>query len=115
MSEQHIPNKHYFTIGEVSALCSIKPHVLRYWEQEFAELKPVRRRGQRRYYTRLEVQLVRRIKDLLYDKGFTISGARQQLKMENNSAPEMNSESVVEQVDQAIAELNKVLDTLVVD
>jgi DNA-binding transcriptional MerR regulator len=115
MSEQHIPNKHYFTIGEVSTLCSIKPHVLRYWEQEFAELKPVRRRGQRRYYTRLEVQLVRRIKDLLYDKGFTISGARQQLKMENNSAPEMNSESVVEQIDQAIAELNKVLDTLVVD
>ncbi len=115
MSEQHIPNKHYFTIGEVSTLCSIKPHVLRYWEQEFAELKPVRRRGQRRYYTRLEVQLVRRIKDILYDKGFTISGARQQLKMENNSAPEMNSESVVEQIDQAIAELNKVLDTLVVD
>ena len=115
MSEQHIPNKHYFTIGEVSTLCSIKPHVLRYWEQEFAELKPVRRRGQRRYYTRLEVQLVRRIKDLLYDKGFTISGARQQLKMENNSAPEMNSESVVEQIDQAVAELNKVLDTLVVD
>ncbi len=115
MSEQQIPNKHYFTIGEVSTLCSIKPHVLRYWEQEFAELKPVRRRGQRRYYTRLEVQLVRSIKDLLYDKGFTISGARQQLKMENNSAPEMNSEAVVEQIDQAIAELNKVLDTLVVD
>ena len=115
MSEQHIPNKHYFTIGEVSTLCSIKPHVLRYWEQEFAELKPVRRRGQRRYYTRLEVQLVRRIKDLLYDKGFTISGARQQLKMENKSGPEMNSEAVVEQIDQAIAELNKVLDTLVVD
>ena len=115
MSEQHIPNKHYFTIGEVSTLCSIKPHVLRYWEQEFAELKPVRRRGQRRYYTRLEVQLVRRIKDLLYDKGFTISGARQQLKMENNSALKMNSEAVVEQIDQAIVELNKVLDTLVVD
>ena len=115
MSEQHIPNKHYFTIGEVSTLCSIKPHVLRYWEQEFAELNPVRRRGQRRYYTRSEVQLVRRIKDLLYDKGFTISGARQQLKIENNSAPEMNSEAVVEQIDQAIAELNKILDTLVVD
>ncbi len=74
-----IPAKRYFTIGEVSELCGVKPHVLRYWEQEFTQLKPVKRRGNRRYYQHHEVLLIRRIRELLYDQGFTISGARNQL------------------------------------
>jgi DNA-binding transcriptional MerR regulator len=74
-----IPAKRYFTIGEVSELCGVKPHVLRYWEQEFNQLKPVKRRGNRRYYQHHEVLLVRRIRQLLYDEGFTISGARNRL------------------------------------
>jgi DNA-binding transcriptional MerR regulator len=74
-----IPAKRYFTIGEVSELCGVKPHVLRYWEQEFTQLKPVKRRGNRRYYQHHEVLLIRRIRDLLYEQGFTISGARNQL------------------------------------
>lgn len=75
-----IPNKRYFTIGEVATLCAVKPHVLRYWEQEFSSLRPSKRKGSRRYYQKKDVLLVRRIRELLYDKGFTISGARQQLK-----------------------------------
>src|SRR5512134_11796 len=74
-----IPAKRYFTIGEVSELCGVKPHVLRYWEQEFTQLKPVKRRGNRRYYQHHEVLLIRRIRELLYDQGFTISGARNRL------------------------------------
>ena len=74
-----IPAKRYFTIGEVSELCGVKPHVLRYWEQEFNQLKPVKRRGNRRYYQHHEVLLVRRIRELLYNQGFTISGARNRL------------------------------------
>jgi len=74
-----IPAKRYFTIGEVSELCGVKPHVLRYWEQEFTQLKPVKRRGNRRYYQHHEVLLVRRIRELLYREGFTISGARHRL------------------------------------
>jgi len=74
-----IPAKRYFTIGEVSELCLVKPHVLRYWEQEFTQLKPVKRRGNRRYYQHHEVLLIRRIRDLLYEQGFTISGARNRL------------------------------------
>jgi DNA-binding transcriptional MerR regulator len=74
-----IPAKRYFTIGEVSELCGVKPHVLRYWEQEFTQLKPVKRRGNRRYYQHHEVLLIRRIRDLLYEQGFTISGARNKL------------------------------------
>src|SRR5256884_766072 len=74
-----IPAKRYFTIGEVSDLCAVKPHVLRYWEQEFTQLKPVKRRGNRRYYQHHEVLLIRRIRDLLYEQGFTISGARNRL------------------------------------
>jgi len=74
-----IPAKRYFTIGEVSELCEVKPHVLRYWEQEFSQLKPVKRRGNRRYYQRQDVVLIRQIRTLLYEQGFTIGGARQQM------------------------------------
>ncbi len=77
-----IPAKRYFTIGEVSDLCAVKPHVLRYWEQEFAQLKPVKRRGNRRYYQHHEVLLIRQIRDLLYEQGFTINGARHRLESE---------------------------------
>jgi len=79
-----IPAKRYFTIGEVSELCAVKPHVLRYWEQEFTQLKPIKRRGNRRYYQHHEVLLIRRIRSLLYEQGFTINGARNRL--ENTSA-----------------------------
>ncbi|MDR3391978.1 MAG: MerR family transcriptional regulator [Sulfuriferula sp.] len=75
-----IPAKRYFTIGEVGELCAVKPHVLRYWEQEFTQLKPVKRRGNRRYYQHHEVLLIRRIRELLYEQGFTISGARHRLE-----------------------------------
>jgi len=80
-----IPAKRYFTIGEVSELCGVKPHVLRYWEQEFTQLKPVKRRGNRRYYQHHEVLLIRRIRELLYEQGFTISGARNKLDGSNES------------------------------
>ena len=75
-----IPAKRYFTIGEVSELCGVKPHVLRYWEQEFTQLRPMKRRGNRRYYQHHQVLMIRRIRDLLYDQGFTISGARNKLQ-----------------------------------
>jgi len=77
-----IPGKRYFTIGEVSELCDVKPHVLRYWEQEFPQLKPVKRRGNRRYYQRHDVIMIRQIRGLLYEQGFTIGGARQRLEQE---------------------------------
>ena len=76
-----IPSKRYFTIGEVSELCAVKPHVLRYWEQEFPQLKPAKRRGNRRYYQQHDVQMIRTIRDLLYEQGFTIGGARQKLSI----------------------------------
>jgi integration host factor subunit alpha len=82
-----IPPKRYFTIGEVSELCGVKPHVLRYWEQEFNQLKPVKRRGNRRYYQHHEVMLIRRIRELLYEQGFTISGARNRLLSEGDDGP----------------------------
>jgi DNA-binding transcriptional MerR regulator len=86
-----IPAKRYFTIGEVSELCSVKPHVLRYWEQEFTQLRPMKRRGNRRYYQHHEVLMIRKIRDLLYDQGFTISGARNKLheivQMEGDKRP----------------------------
>jgi len=81
-----IPAKRYFTIGEVSELCGVKSHVLRYWEQEFTQLKPVKRRGNRRYYQHHEVLLIRRIRGLLYEQGFTISGARNRLDTNHNDA-----------------------------
>jgi DNA-binding transcriptional MerR regulator len=92
-----IPAKRYFTIGEVSELCGVKSHVLRYWEQEFTQLKPVKRRGNRRYYQHHEVLLVRRICELLYNQGFTISGARNRLKEaaeENHDKVELTPESI---------------------
>ncbi len=91
-----IPAKRYFTIGEVGELCSVKPHVLRYWEQEFAQLKPVKRRGNRRYYQHHEVLLIRRIRELLYEQGFTISGARHRLE-DNANSP------IIEQIEAAPA------------
>ena len=88
-----IPAKRYFTIGEVSELCGVKPHVLRYWEQEFTQLKPVKRRGNRRYYQHHEVLLIRRIRQLLYEEGFTISGARNRLDNSRGAEPEEKTET----------------------
>jgi DNA-binding transcriptional MerR regulator len=89
-----IPAKRYFTIGEVSELCGVKPHVLRYWEQEFTQLKPVKRRGNRRYYQHHEVLLIRRIRELLYEEGFTISGARNRLDNSRIDAEEKSEPSL---------------------
>jgi DNA-binding transcriptional MerR regulator len=91
-----IPAKRYFTIGEVSELCAVKPHVLRYWEQEFTQLKPVKRRGNRRYYQHHEVLLIRRIRELLYEHGFTISGARNKLDNRGGEPSEARDELAVE-------------------
>jgi DNA-binding transcriptional MerR regulator len=104
-----IPGKRYFTIGEVSELCSVKPHVLRYWEQEFPQLKPVKRRGNRRYYQRADVETIRQIRSLLYDQGYTIGGARQRME----DGPE---EEVIEEVTtilrKTINDLEALLETL---
>ncbi|SFC46634.1 MerR family transcriptional regulator [Massilia yuzhufengensis] len=109
-----IPAKRYFTIGEVSELCGVKPHVLRYWEQEFTQLKPVKRRGNRRYYQHHEVLLIRRIRELLYEQGFTISGARNRLDgraHELASAPEAEPAPSAPAIDsaQVRAELLEIL------
>ncbi len=104
-----IPSKRYFTIGEVSDLCGIKPHVLRYWEQEFPQLKPVKRRGNRRYYQRHEVQLIRQIRTLLYVDGFTISGARNKLDAETNGSTGASHVIRREFVAELIRELDEVV------
>jgi DNA-binding transcriptional MerR regulator len=96
-----IPAKRYFTIGEVSELCGVKPHVLRYWEQEFTQLKPVKRRGNRRYYQHHEVLLIRRIRDLLYEQGFTISGARNRLDESGNSSSARSGSAEAQQAPAA--------------
>jgi DNA-binding transcriptional MerR regulator len=96
-----IPAKRYFTIGEVSDLCGVKPHVLRYWEQEFTQLKPVKRRGNRRYYQHHEVLLIRRIRELLYEQGFTISGARN--KLDNRGVAEFSDTELLTSGDFAQA------------
>ena len=104
-----IPAKRYFTIGEVSELCGVKPHVLRYWEQEFTQLKPVKRRGNRRYYQHHEVLLIRRIRELLYEQGFTISGARNRLDGPDEAEIKGDNPPTVTQLDlglSAIAESN---------
>ncbi len=98
-----IPAKRYFTIGEVSELCGVKPYVLRYWEQEFTQLKPMKRRGNRRYYQHHEVLLIRRIRDLLYDQGFTISGARNRLGDLQASHPVDEGVEVIEMTDASMA------------
>jgi len=104
-----IPGKRYFTIGEVSDLCKVKPHVLRYWEQEFPQLKPVKRRGNRRYYQRQDVLMIRQIRSLLYDQGFTIGGARQRLSGEEAKEDLNQSQQIVRQIR---AELEEVLHIL---
>ena len=103
-----IPAKRYFTIGEVSELCGVKPHVLRYWEQEFTQLKPVKRRGNRRYYQHHEVLLIRKIRELLYEQGFTISGARNKLDgADLKLVPDKKSNSVSnEAINQQVASSN---------
>ena len=104
-----IPGKRYFTIGEVSDLCAVKPHVLRYWEQEFPQLKPVKRRGNRRYYQRQDVLIIRQIRSLLYNDGFTIGGARQKLTGEDAKTDVSQSQQIIRQLRTELEEVLKVL------
>ncbi|MGB5211534.1 MAG: MerR family transcriptional regulator [Gammaproteobacteria bacterium] len=104
-----IPGKRYFTIGEVSDLCAVKPHVLRYWEQEFPQLKPVKRRGNRRYYQRRDVLIIRQIRSLLYEEGFTIGGARQRLTGEEAREDVSQSAQIVKQLRVELEEVLKIL------
>jgi DNA-binding transcriptional MerR regulator len=108
-----IPGKRYFTIGEVSELCGVKPHVLRYWEQEFSQLKPVKRRGNRRYYQRHDVILIREIRALLYEQGFTIGGARQQLspsgEVKNTAVSNGNQKELVRELLKELEDLKTLL------
>ncbi len=108
-----IPGKRYFTIGEVSELCQVKPHVLRYWEQEFPQLKPVKRRGNRRYYQRHDVELIRRIRSLLYEQGFTIGGARQRLEGEGEGASEGRpaDPAVIRELREELEDILRLLET----
>ncbi|MDO8961123.1 MAG: MerR family transcriptional regulator [Methylophilus sp.] len=106
-----IPAKRYFTIGEVSELCGVKPHVLRYWEQEFTQLKPVKRRGNRRYYQHHEVLLIRKIRELLYEQGFTISGARNRLDgQDTNDSSAASNTSVTESANSNVSQLTESVD-----
>ncbi|QIK37634.1 MerR family transcriptional regulator [Caldichromatium japonicum] len=109
-----IPTKRYFTIGEVSTLCAVKPHVLRYWEQEFPQLKPVKRRGNRRYYQRHDVLLVRRIRELLYEQGFTISGARHRLEDDRgaNDPVRVDTDQTRQFIQRLCRELEEILKIL---
>ena len=104
-----IPGKRYFTIGEVSELCAVKPHVLRYWEQEFPQLNPVKRRGNRRYYQRQDVLMIRQIRSLLYERGFTIGGARQRMSGEEAREDTTQYKQLIRQM---ISELEEVLQVL---
>jgi DNA-binding transcriptional MerR regulator len=104
-----IPGKRYFTIGEVSDLCGVKPHVLRYWEQEFPQLKPVKRRGNRRYYQRHDVLMIRQIRGLLYEQGFTIGGARQQLSGETAKNDQNQSKQIVRQMRMELEDVLHIL------
>lgn len=104
-----IPGKRYFTIGEVSDLCAVKPHVLRYWEQEFPQLKPIKRRGNRRYYQRQDVILIRQIRSLLYEQGFTIGGARQRLSGDEVKADSSVSQQIIRQFRTELEELLDIL------
>jgi len=104
-----IPGKRYFTIGEVSDLCAVKPHVLRYWEQEFPQLKPVKRRGNRRYYQRQDVLIIRQIRSLLYDDGFTIGGARQKLTGDEAKTDLSQSQQIIKQMRKELDEILRLL------
>jgi len=104
-----IPGKRYFTIGEVSELCAVKPHVLRYWEQEFPQLKPVKRRGNRRYYQRQDVLIIRQIRSLLYDEGFTIGGARQRLTGDDAKSDVTQSQQIIKQIRMELEQVIKIL------
>jgi DNA-binding transcriptional MerR regulator len=104
-----IPAKRYFTIGEVSELCAVKPHVLRYWEQEFPSLKPVKRRGNRRYYQRHDVLMIRQIRSLLYEQGFTITGARARLEGQEGRMESSMSHQIVRQVRMELEEVLGIL------
>ena len=104
-----IPGKRYFTIGEVSDLCAVKPHVLRYWEQEFPQLKPVKRRGNRRYYQRQDVLIIRQIRSLLYDEGFTIGGARQRLTGDDAKSDVTQSQQIIKQIRTELEQVLKIL------
>ena len=104
-----IPGKRYFTIGEVSDLCAVKPHVLRYWEQEFSQLKPVKRRGNRRYYQRQDVLVIRQIRSLLYEEGFTIGGARQKLTGQQAKVDLSQSQQIIKQIRLELEEVIKIL------
>ena len=104
-----IPGKRYFTIGEVSELCAVKPHVLRYWEQEFPQLNPVKRRGNRRYYQRQDVLMIRQIRALLYDQGFTIGGARQKLEGEEARTDTTQSQQIVRQLRTELEDILRIL------
>jgi len=104
-----IPGKRYFTIGEVSDLCAVKPHVLRYWEQEFPQLKPVKRRGNRRYYQRQDVLIIRQIRSLLYDEGFTIGGARQRLQGDSAKSDVTQSQQIIRQLRIELEQVLKIL------
>ena len=104
-----IPGKRYFTIGEVSDLCGVKPHVLRYWEQEFPQLKPVKRRGNRRYYQRQDVLIIRQIRSLLYEQGFTIGGARNRLTGDDAQVDLNQSQQLIHQMRLELEELIKIL------
>jgi DNA-binding transcriptional MerR regulator len=104
-----IPGKRYFTIGEVSDLCAVKPHVLRYWEQEFPQLKPVKRRGNRRYYQRQDVLIIRQIRSLLYNDGFTIGGARQRLTGDEAKSDVSQSQQIIKQLRVELEQVLKIL------
>ena len=104
-----IPGKRYFTIGEVSELCGVKPHVLRYWEQEFEQLAPVKRRGNRRYYQHHDVMMIRQIRSLLYDQGFTIGGARQRLSSEQTGEENTRYKLVIRQMIDELEDVLKLL------
>jgi len=104
-----IPGKRYFTIGEVSDLCAVKPHVLRYWEQEFPQLKPVKRRGNRRYYQRQDVLIIRQIRSLLYEDGFTIGGARQRLTGDEAKSDLSQSQQIIKQLRIELEQVLKIL------
>ena len=104
-----IPGKRYFTIGEVSELCAVKPHVLRYWEQEFPQLKPVKRRGNRRYYQRQDVLIIRQIRSLLYEEGFTIGGARQRLQGDSAKSDVSQSQQIIKQLRLELEQVLKIL------